>query len=47
MGVAAGAILLPLDALRMESLFLGGEVNKDIKIAAREEDIIDRHFFYL
>jgi hypothetical protein len=45
--VAARAVLLPLDALRMEALVLGGEVIPVFTIAAREDDFISRHFFSL
>jgi hypothetical protein len=45
--VAARAVLLPLDALRMEAFVLGGEVIPVFTIAAREDDFISRHFFSL
>jgi hypothetical protein len=41
--VAAGAILLPLDALRMEALVLHGEVVAVLTLAAREDDLFPRH----
>jgi hypothetical protein len=41
--VAAGAILLPLDALRMEALVLGGEVVAVLTVAARENDFVSWH----
>jgi hypothetical protein len=42
--VAARAILLPLDALRMEALVLRGEVVAILAVAARENDFVSRHF---
>jgi hypothetical protein len=42
--VAAGAILLPLDALRMEALVLHGEVVAILKLAAGEDDLFARHW---
>jgi hypothetical protein len=45
--VAARAILLPLDALRMEALVLRGEIVPVFTIAAREDDLISRHFVVL
>jgi hypothetical protein len=41
--VAAGAILLPLDALRMEALVLHGEVVAVLTLAAGEDDFFARH----
>jgi hypothetical protein len=41
--VAAGAILLPLDALRMEALVLHGEVVAVLTLAAGEDDLFARH----
>jgi hypothetical protein len=41
--VAAGAILLPLDALRMEALVLHGEVVAILTLAAGEDDFLSRH----
>jgi hypothetical protein len=41
--VAAGAILLPLDALRMEALVLHGEVVAILALAAGEDDFFARH----
>jgi hypothetical protein len=41
--VAAGAILLPLHALRMETLVLHGEVVAVLTLAAREDDLFSRH----
>jgi hypothetical protein len=42
--VAAGAILLPLDALRMEPLVLHGEVVAILALAAGEDDLFARHW---
>jgi hypothetical protein len=42
--VAAGAILLPLDALRMEALVLHGEVVAVLTLAAGEDDLFARHW---
>jgi hypothetical protein len=41
--VAAGAVLLPLDALRMEALVLHGEVVAILTLAAGEDDLFARH----
>jgi hypothetical protein len=41
--VAAGAILLPLDALRMETLVLHGEVVAVLTLAAGEDDLLAGH----
>jgi hypothetical protein len=41
--VAAGAILLPFDALRMEALVLHGEVVAILTLAAGEDDLFARH----
>jgi hypothetical protein len=41
--VAAGAVLLPLDALRMEPLVLHGEVVAILTLAAREDDLFPSH----
>jgi hypothetical protein len=41
--VAAGAILLPLDALRMEALVLVGEVIAILAVAAGKNDFFARH----
>jgi hypothetical protein len=41
--VAAGAVLLPLDALRMETLVLHGEVVAILTLAAGEDDLFARH----
>jgi len=41
--VATGAILLPLDALRMEALVLHGEVVAILTLAAGENDLFARH----
>jgi hypothetical protein len=41
--VAARAILLPLDALRMEALVLHGEVVAVLTLAAREDDLLSWH----
>jgi hypothetical protein len=41
--VATGAILLPLDALRMETLVLHGEVVAILALAAGEDDFLSRH----
>jgi hypothetical protein len=43
--VAARAVLLPLDALRMEALVLRGEVVAILTVAARENDLVPWHFF--
>jgi hypothetical protein len=45
--VAARAVLLPLDALRMEPLVLHGEVVAILTLAAREDDLFPRHFSIL
>jgi hypothetical protein len=42
--VAAWAILLPLDALRMEALVLRGEVVAILTIAAGQNDFVARHY---
>jgi hypothetical protein len=41
--VAARAVLLPLDALRVESLVLHGEVVAILTLAAGEDDLFARH----
>jgi hypothetical protein len=41
--VAAGAILLPLDALRVEALVLHGEVVAILTLATGEDDLLSRH----
>jgi hypothetical protein len=41
--VAARAILLPLDALRMEALVLRGEVVAALTLGAPEDDLVARH----
>jgi hypothetical protein len=41
--VAAGAILLPLDALRVQALVLHGEVVAVLTLAASEDDLFARH----
>jgi hypothetical protein len=41
--VAAGAILLPLDALRVEALVLHGEVVAILTLATGEDDLFARH----
>jgi hypothetical protein len=41
--VAAGAVLLPLDALRVEALVLHGEVVAILTLAAREDDLFSWH----
>jgi hypothetical protein len=41
--VAAGAVLLPFDALRVEALVLHGEVVAIFALAAREDDFFSRH----
>jgi hypothetical protein len=41
--VAAGAILLPLDALRVKALVLHGEVVAILTLAAGENDLFARH----
>jgi hypothetical protein len=41
--VAARAILLPLDALRMEALVLHGEVVAVLTLAAGEDDLLSWH----
>jgi hypothetical protein len=41
--VAAGAVLLPLDALRVEALVLHGEVVAILTLAAGEDDLFARH----
>jgi hypothetical protein len=44
--VAAGAILLPLDALRVEPLVLHGEVVAILTLAAGEDDLFARHWSF-
>jgi hypothetical protein len=41
--VAAWAVLLPLDALRMQALVLHGEVVAILALAAREDDFVPSH----
>jgi hypothetical protein len=41
--VAAGAVLLPFDALRVEALVLHGEVVAILTLAAGEDDLFARH----
>jgi hypothetical protein len=41
--VAPWAILLPLDALRMEALVLRGEVVPILTLAAGENDLVSWH----
>jgi len=41
--VAAGAVLLPLDALRVETLVLHGEVVAVLALAAGKDDLLSRH----
>jgi hypothetical protein len=41
--VATGAILLPLDALRMQALVLHGEVVAILALAAGEDDFFAWH----
>src|SRR5687767_10588821 len=43
--VAARAILLPLDALRMQALVLVGEVVAVFAVVAGENDFLSRHSF--
>jgi hypothetical protein len=43
MAIAARAILLPLDALRMEALVLVGEVIAILAVAAGKNDFFARH----
>jgi hypothetical protein len=45
--VATGAILLPLDALRVEALVLHGEVVAILTLAAGEDDLFARHGSFL
>jgi hypothetical protein len=45
--VAAGAVLLPLDALRVETLVLHGEVVAILTLAAGEDDLFARHDAFL
>jgi hypothetical protein len=45
--VAAGAVLLPLDALRVEALVLHGEVVAILTLAAGENDLFARHWTFL
>jgi hypothetical protein len=42
--VAARAILLPLNALRMQALVLGGEVVAILTIAAGQNDLVSGHY---
>jgi hypothetical protein len=41
--VAPGAVLLPLDALRMQALVLRGEVIAILALATGENDFVARH----
>src|SRR5215210_1552596 len=41
--VAAGAVLLPLDALRVQALVLRGEVVAALTLGAAENDLVARH----
>jgi hypothetical protein len=41
--VAAGAVLLPLDALRVEALVLHGEVVAVLTLATGKDDLFARH----
>jgi hypothetical protein len=41
--VASGAVLLPLDALRMQALVLRGEVVAILALATGEDDLVARH----
>jgi hypothetical protein len=41
--VAPGAVLLPLDALGMQALVLGGEVVAILALATGEDDLVARH----
>jgi hypothetical protein len=41
--VAARAVLLPLDALGVQALVLGGEVVAILALAAREDDLVAGH----
>jgi hypothetical protein len=41
--VAARAVLLPLDALRVEALVLGREVIAILALATGEDDLVARH----
>jgi hypothetical protein len=43
MHVASRAVLLPLDALRMEALVLRGEVVAILALAAGENDLVAGH----
>jgi hypothetical protein len=45
--VAARAILLPLDALRVEALVLHGEVVAILTLAAGEDDLFAWHSAFL
>jgi hypothetical protein len=44
--VAARTVLLPLHTLRMEPLVLRREVVPILTLAARENDLVSRHFNY-
>ena len=44
--VAARAVLLPLDALGMRALVLGGEVIAILALAAGENDLVASHVYY-
>jgi hypothetical protein len=44
--VAPRAVLLPLDALRMQALVLRGEVVPILTVAARENDFVSGHCNY-
>jgi hypothetical protein len=41
--VAPRAVLLPLDALRVKALVLGGEVIPILALATGEDDLVARH----
>jgi hypothetical protein len=45
--VAARAVLLPLDALRVEALVLHGEVVAILTLAAGEDDLLAWHWLSL
>jgi hypothetical protein len=44
MAVATRAVLLPLDAFRVQASVLGGEVVPVLTIVARQDDLIAWHF---
>jgi hypothetical protein len=46
-GVAAGAVLLPLDALGVQAAVLGREVVAILTVVASQNDFVSGHFLYV